>query len=59
MPAPAENTARRFGYGVKASSSGMKVKTKLTAAGWFDYFHLFKVEGRWKIANIIFEPLPD
>lgn len=30
---------------------------KLTADGWFDYFHLFKVNGQWLIANIIFEPL--
>lgn len=30
---------------------------KLTADGWFDYFHLFKVNGEWLIANIIFEPL--
>ncbi|GJM19839.1 MAG: hypothetical protein DHS20C14_20520 [Phycisphaeraceae bacterium] len=36
---------------------GEMAAAKLTAAGWFDYFHLFKVEGRWKIANIIFEPL--
>ncbi len=29
---------------------------KLTAEGWFDYFHIFKVNGEWLIANIMFEP---
>ncbi|MEQ8769301.1 MAG: nuclear transport factor 2 family protein [Phycisphaerales bacterium] len=36
---------------------GETAAAKLVADGWFDYFHLFKVNGDWKIANIIFEPL--
>ncbi len=36
---------------------GTMAAAKLTADGWFDYFHLFKVNGEWLIANIMFEPL--
>jgi hypothetical protein len=32
-------------------------EAKLVADGWFDYFQLFKVNGEWTIANIIFEPI--
>lgn len=31
---------------------------KLTGTIWFDYFHLMKVGGEWKIVNIMYETLP-
>ena len=31
---------------------------KMTGTIWFDYFQLLKVEGEWKIVNIMFETLP-
>lgn len=38
---------------------GNIASAKLTAAVWFDYFHLMKVNGEWTIVNIMFEGLPD
>ncbi len=32
---------------------------KLTAAVWFDYVQLLRVNGEWKIVNILFEGLPE
>lgn len=32
---------------------------KVTAASWFDYFHIAKVGGMWQIINIMFEGLPE
>lgn len=32
---------------------------KMTAANWFDYMQLARVNGEWTIVNIMFEGLPD
>lgn len=37
---------------------GNVAAAKMTGAVWFDYFHLMEVEGKWKVVNIVFEPLP-
>ena len=31
---------------------------RLTAAGWVDYMHLAKINGRWLIVNILWQEIP-
>lgn len=38
---------------------GNVAAARLTGSVWFDYFHLMKVNGDWKIVNIMYESLPE
>ena len=57
---------RHFGFSPETARKDVEIyytdahqaAAKLTGASWFDYLHLMKVNGEWKIVNIIYEPLP-
>jgi hypothetical protein len=38
---------------------GNVAAVKMTATVWFDYFHMMRVNGEWRIVNIMFEGLPE
>lgn len=58
---------RAFGFDPKTARCDIEVYeirdnvaiAKLTGAVWFDYLQLMRVNGEWKIVNIIFETLPE
>ena len=43
----------------QAKMRDLALFAKLTAAVWFDYVQLMRVNGEWKIVNILFEGLPE
>ena len=57
---------RHFGFSPETARKDVEIyytdahqaAAKLTGASWFDYLHLMKVNGEWKIVNIIYEPVP-